>query len=244
MKLFVSSFFCYTWYHDLSNIMACRLQHVACFLTPSFDLNHSYFCRSSYSYLIYDAVRPWRHTHFTGLLWDNPPLTNGFPSQRATTWSFDMFFDVRLNKHLNTQWSCRWFMTPLRSFDIKPLRSSNIWTIASKCIVLKKITTIGPFDSIFWWWCVFPKTSLLRFLYIPFTEMNIFHSVTNKQYLFVKINISLHHKTDCWPHFNLPFQSFIHVSMGCQWSLCEPKHSSETSLSLVRVHNFTSNCKY
>ena len=38
----------------------------------------------------------------------NPPVTDGFPSQRLVTQSFDVFYDVRLNKRL-------WFETPWRS---------------------------------------------------------------------------------------------------------------------------------
>ena len=37
----------------------------------------------------------------TGPLWGEPPVTGGFPSQRPVTGSFDVFFDVRLNKQLN-----------------------------------------------------------------------------------------------------------------------------------------------
>ena len=45
----------------------------------------------------------------------NPPVTGGFPSQRPVTRSFDVFFDLRLNKRLSTQSICRWFETPLHS---------------------------------------------------------------------------------------------------------------------------------
>ena len=31
----------------------------------------------------------------------NPPVTGGFPSQRPGTRSFDVFFDLRLNKRLS-----------------------------------------------------------------------------------------------------------------------------------------------
>ena len=34
----------------------------------------------------------------TGALWGNPPDTNGLPSQRPVTPSFDFFLDVRQNK--------------------------------------------------------------------------------------------------------------------------------------------------
>ena len=42
------------------------------------------------------------------------PVTGEFPSQRPMTHSFDVFFDVRLNKCLSTQSRRRWFETPLR----------------------------------------------------------------------------------------------------------------------------------
>ena len=45
----------------------------------------------------------------------NPPITCGFPSQRSVTRSFDVFFDLRLNKRLSKQSRRRSFETPLRS---------------------------------------------------------------------------------------------------------------------------------
>ena len=45
----------------------------------------------------------------------NSPATSEFPSQRPVTWSFDVFFDLRLNKRLSKQ-SWGWSLeTPLRS---------------------------------------------------------------------------------------------------------------------------------
>ena len=41
----------------------------------------------------------------------NPTVTGEFPSQKPVTWSFDIFFDLRLNKWLN-KW---WFEMPPRS---------------------------------------------------------------------------------------------------------------------------------
>ena len=35
----------------------------------------------------------------TGRLWGDPPVTDGFPSQRPATRSFDAFFDLRLKKN-------------------------------------------------------------------------------------------------------------------------------------------------
>ena len=62
----------------------------------------------------------WRHQieTFSALLplcEGNPPFTGGFPSQRPVTRSFDVFFNLRLNKGLNKHSGCRWFETPSRS---------------------------------------------------------------------------------------------------------------------------------
>ena len=45
----------------------------------------------------------------------NPPVASRFPSQRAVTRSFDVFFDLRLNMRLNKQLRGRWFDTSSRS---------------------------------------------------------------------------------------------------------------------------------
>ena len=42
-------------------------------------------------------------------------LCGEFPTQRAVTRCFDVFFDLRLNKRLSKQWWGRWFETPSRS---------------------------------------------------------------------------------------------------------------------------------
>ena len=76
----------------------------------------------------------WQHgTHGTfSLLWDtwwhhqmetfsmllalcagNSPVSGEFPSQRPVTWSFDVFFDLRLNKSLSKLSWGWWFETPL-----------------------------------------------------------------------------------------------------------------------------------
>ena len=44
----------------------------------------------------------------------NPPIIGWFPSQRPVMQSFDVFFDLRLNKRLSKTSRCRWFETPLR----------------------------------------------------------------------------------------------------------------------------------
>ena len=45
----------------------------------------------------------------------NLPVTSEFPSQRPVTRSFDVFFDLLLNKQLSKQLGDWWFEMPLRS---------------------------------------------------------------------------------------------------------------------------------
>ena len=53
----------------------------------------------------------------TGLCEGNSPITGEFPSQRPVERSFDVFFDLRLNKQLSNQSRGWWFETPLRSLE-------------------------------------------------------------------------------------------------------------------------------
>ena len=45
----------------------------------------------------------------------NSPVTCEFPPQIPVMQSFDVFFDLRLNKRVNKQSRRRWFKTPMRS---------------------------------------------------------------------------------------------------------------------------------
>ena len=59
----------------------------------------------------------WRHqmetfSAFLVLCAGNSPVTCEFPAQRPETRSFDVFFDLRLNKRLNKQSWGWWFETP------------------------------------------------------------------------------------------------------------------------------------
>ena len=62
----------------------------------------------------------WRHQMETfiavlALCAGNSPVPGKFPSQRPVTRSFDIFFDLRMNKRLNEQSLGWWFETPSRS---------------------------------------------------------------------------------------------------------------------------------
>ena len=61
----------------------------------------------------------WRHQMETfsallALFEGNSSVTSEFPSQRAVTRSFDVFFDLHLIRRLDKQSRRRWFDTPLR----------------------------------------------------------------------------------------------------------------------------------
>ena len=63
----------------------------------------------------------------------NSSLTGDFPAQRPVTRSFDVFFDLRLNKLLNKQSWGWWVETPLRS----------LW---------RHCNVVCHFDCMIWFW--------------------------------------------------------------------------------------------
>ena len=56
----------------------------------------------------------------TGLLWGEPPVIGGFPSQRPVTGIFDVFFHLGLNKRLSKQTRRRWFEKTLECLSHPP----------------------------------------------------------------------------------------------------------------------------
>ena len=62
----------------------------------------------------------WRHqmetfSLFLAICAENSPVTGEFLTQRPMARSFDVFFDLCLNKRLSKQSRCWWFETPSRS---------------------------------------------------------------------------------------------------------------------------------
>ena len=79
----------------------------------------------------------------------NSPLTGEFPSQRPVTRSFDVFFDLHLNKRLSKQSRCRWFETPsrllFRQCNAITSNKLDLWqktTISKKALI--HIVSIQP----------------------------------------------------------------------------------------------------
>ena len=61
---------------------------------------------------LHDDVMKWKHFPRYWPLCGNSPVTGEFPAQRPVTVSFDVFFDLHLNKRLSKQSQGRWFETP------------------------------------------------------------------------------------------------------------------------------------
>ena len=69
----------------------------------------------------------------------NSPVTDEFPTQRPVTRSFDVFFDLRVNKRLSKQSWGWWLETPSRSL----WRHSNaIWTMSHMSLLLSFAVTL------------------------------------------------------------------------------------------------------
>ena len=86
----------------------------------------------------------WRHQKETfsallALCSGNSPVTVGFPAQRPVTRSFDVFFDLRLNKRLRKQWWGWRFETP----------SHPLWR---HCIICQCTVEYQWLANNFWFW--------------------------------------------------------------------------------------------
>ena len=63
----------------------------------------------------------------------NPPVPGESPAQRPVSRSFDVFFDLPLNKQLSKQSRGRWFETPSRSLWRQ--RNDDIFMVISLALV-------------------------------------------------------------------------------------------------------------
>ena len=74
----------------------------------------------------------------------NSPVSGEFPAQRPVTRSFDIFFDLRLNKRLSKQSRGWWFEMRSRPYcDVIIMAKSNItsWPVVNSTIILAEINT-------------------------------------------------------------------------------------------------------
>ena len=149
-------------------------------ISISYHQSHWY-----YWWLVLNQTQPgvswWRHQMeiFSALLAicaGNSPVPGEFPTQRPVTRSFDVFFDLRLNKQLNKQSCGWWFETPSGSLwrqrNVKLRTGSGpvYWRIVVRVhffsgFLCRRHRTLTIFVELFWWnvnTCVFT----LLFLHI------------------------------------------------------------------------------
>ena len=98
----------------------------------------------------------WRHqmepfSVLLALCAGNSPVTGEVPSQRPVTRSFDVFFDLRLNKRLSKQSGRRWIETPLwRHCNGGTLGHIRVWICRSQiCLETSTISIVisEPFSG-------------------------------------------------------------------------------------------------
>ena len=100
--------------NQLPNINVSQLQYLIATITISIGL-HTVMPRSHHEMETFSAL--------LALCVGNSPVTGEFTSQRPVTQSFDVFFDLRLNKQLSKQSWGWWFEMPSRSL----WRHCNAW---------------------------------------------------------------------------------------------------------------------
>ena len=98
----------------------------------------------------HDDVIKWNNFPRVLVLWvGDSPVTGEFPAQRPVTQSFDVFFDLHLNKRLSKQTKRRWFET----------QSCPLWR---HCNEARHIPW-DPIRHVSW---SFPNSSMLLFLHL------------------------------------------------------------------------------
>ena len=135
--------------------------------------------------------------HITGPLCG---VTREFPTQRPMTWSFDVFFDLWLNKQLSKQLWSWWFEMPLRS----------LW---HHCNVFKK-------QWICWWfqvlWHSCDITIMANNPSIQWVKITIGSS--NRQ----KCHITVHHNS-CHIGFHSESGPNLGASLSITEEFCQPR---------------------
>ena len=100
----------------------------------SYSPRHSLLGMSSVYHCANDiCISRWRHDVETisallAICEVNPPVADGFPSQRVSKTGFGVFFGVRLNKRLSKQSTCQWYKMSWRLWHTFP------WNLLSNAL--------------------------------------------------------------------------------------------------------------
>ena len=190
---------CSLWCH--CNVSLCQL-----LLLPIGM--HTCICELIHYWFRWSGGRHQRETFSTllALCEGNSLVTGEFPSQRPVTWSFDVSFDLHLNKWLIKQSRCQWFGTPLVSLwrhcnefviclvlnpKLRQCRFNSISTFKENYNAFE--VSLGGVAAIMVWWKINPlRAKLFRgniniylrfmsFLHIDMTQiLKILHQVRQR----------------------------------------------------------------
>ena len=189
----------------------------------------------------------WRHQMETfsalqAICAGNSPVTGEFPAQRPVTRSFDVFWDLRLNKRLSKQWCGWWFETP----------SLPLWRHCNDtgCCVMATLCDTSDDNVSIWWrqnwrhdnarfsaYCSPPNALLI----VDWGVKMIYHS----PYAYLYTNISYYHNIfttnmisvgqsrilrDQYAKVSKELVSFLHLSI-CYLSSIFVKGTKNTMLN-------------
>ena len=175
------------------------------------------YLTTSYGGMVYnlgiiDSRITSSHGTFSALLAfcaGNSPVTGEFPTQRPVTRSFDVFFDLRLNKQLSKQSWGWWFETPSRS----------LWR---HCNVRQRLVAcLAPRSSMILCWLIFHWRRQGQISVEPESHwrINMF------QYCIAAKWANLSPFTDNWICIYRPFHwGFFHRSLNATYVSFRPRH--------------------
>ena len=144
--------------------------------------------------------------HITGHLCRE--FTGEFPAQRPVTWSFDVFFDLRLNKRLSKQSWGWWSETPSHSLW-RHCNELGVFTwfghITTNAIYIRLVFNISLIKMLmlFDWWIMFIFS--IEFFLWPFDAC-----------LLMWQNMSFN-KSHLWVHFWVPFLNNVAINDMYRW---------------------------
>ena len=102
--------------------------------------------------ITHDDVIKWKHyPRYWPSVRRNSPVTDEFPTQRPVTRSFDVFFDLCLNKWLNKPLRRRWFETPWCSLWCPCNGHGSLdYCVPFCCHYLRVLVPLGPLVNFTW----------------------------------------------------------------------------------------------
>ena len=102
---------------------------------------------------------------FTGPLCGNSPVTGEFPSQRSVMQSFDVFFDLDLNKRSSKQSRRRWSEMP----SLSSWRYCNSVCSVRRCGLTTCVLYVSSFLDLYVWYSETRVFLVFTFNYTQFT---------------------------------------------------------------------------